>query len=186
MSQAEISDTTSPSRRALLAGAPAAAAAALAGGTIANTVAIGMAKTAEVDPIFVAIEHERAAYADYLATAAAADIDDPIPPPLRDDPDFEEANKRRVARPEHKAWWARWKEADAAHTEAAQRLWTAREAFLQTRPTSVAGLIAFIDHIEGPFSSGDAGEAFWDENEKELAVPTLAAAVRDLISGRQA
>jgi hypothetical protein len=47
-------------------------------------------------------------------------------------------------------------------------------------------LIAFIDHIEGPFSSGEAGESFWDDHERELAFPTLAAAARNLIGGRQA
>jgi hypothetical protein len=64
--------------------------------------------------------------------------------------------------------------------------WSAREAFLQTQPTSVAGLRAYLDHIEGPFSSDEVGEANWDENEKELAFPTLAAAARALIGGRQA
>jgi hypothetical protein len=53
---------------------------------------------------------------------------------------------------------------------------------LKTRPTSVAGLIAFIDHIEGPFSAGETGEAFWDDEERELAFPTLAAAARNLIT----
>jgi hypothetical protein len=51
--------TTIPTRRALLAGAPAAAAGALAVAGIANTVAIGMSK-AEVDPIFEVIERHRA------------------------------------------------------------------------------------------------------------------------------
>jgi hypothetical protein len=40
--------------------------------------------------------------------------------------------------------------------------------------------------MEGPLSEGEIGEAFWDENEKELAVPTLAAAARNLIGGRRA
>ena len=172
---------TNQSRRALLAGAPVAAAAALAAGTTVNGLAAGLATPSSVDPIFAAIERERAAHTVYLATTAAADIDDPIPPPSRDDPDFEEANERRMARPEHQAWWARWKEADAAHTEAAQGLWAAREAFLQTQPTSVAGLRAYLDHIEGPFSSDEVGEANWDEKEKELAFPTLAAALRNII-----
>jgi hypothetical protein len=43
-----------PSSRALLAGAPAVAAAALAGGTVTNTFAIAEAKAAETDPIFAA------------------------------------------------------------------------------------------------------------------------------------
>jgi hypothetical protein len=162
---------TISSRRALLAGAPAAGPA----------LAVG-----EPDPIFAAIEHERAAYTVYLATSAAADIDDPVPPPSRDDPDFEEANKRRMARPEHKAWWARWLEADAAHNESAQTLWSARVAFLGTQPTTIAGLLAYLDHIEGPISTGDAGEAFWDEEEKNVAFPTLAAAARNLIARGQA
>jgi hypothetical protein len=40
---------TNQSRRALLAGAPAVAAAALAGGTVANAVAIGMVKADGLD-----------------------------------------------------------------------------------------------------------------------------------------
>ena len=43
--------TSTPSRRAVLAGAPTvAAAAALAGGTVANALTIAEAKTAEPDP----------------------------------------------------------------------------------------------------------------------------------------
>jgi hypothetical protein len=50
-----------PTRRALLAGAPAIAAAALAGGTVANALAIAEAKAAEADPIFAAIDRHREA-----------------------------------------------------------------------------------------------------------------------------
>jgi hypothetical protein len=177
--QTRTPEAPKASRRALLMGF-AAAATPLAP-ALAN--ALSEPAPAEVDPVFAAIEHERAAHTVYLATTAAADIDDPIPPPSRDDPDFEEANERRMARPEHQAWWARWKEADAAHAEAAQGLWAARNAFLETQPTSVAGLLAFLDHIEGPFSSGDTGEAFWDEEEHKLAFPTLSAATRNIIAG---
>jgi hypothetical protein len=53
-----MSRNTTTSRRALLAGAPAVAAAALAG---SNALAIAEAKAAEVDPIFAAIERHRAA-----------------------------------------------------------------------------------------------------------------------------
>ena len=42
----------------------------------------------------------------------------------------------------------------------------ARADFLITQPTSVAGLRAFINHIDGPFSSGDTGEALWDERKR--------------------
>jgi hypothetical protein len=139
---------------------------------------------AERDPIFAAIERERAAYADYLATGAIQDRvsdENPFPAPKRD----RRAEKKRLKSPEHKTWWARYQEAKKANTEAAQALWSAREAFLQTKPTTVVGLLAFLDHVEGPLSTGDAGEAFWDEEEHKLAFPTLAAAARNLIERGQ-
>jgi hypothetical protein len=185
---AKATDSTTPiptTRRALLAGAPAAAAAALASGAVANTVALGIPRTDGLDPIFAAIERERSAYADYLATGAIQhEVSDQNPFPERKLD--RRAEKKRLKSPEHKTWWARYQEAEKANTEAAQALWSAREAFLQTRPISVAGLIAFLDHIEGPLSTGDAGEAFWDEIEHELAFPTLAAAARNLITRGQA
>jgi hypothetical protein len=49
-------------RRAVLAGAPAVAAGALAAGTAANAVAVAMARATEVDPIFAVIERHRAAW----------------------------------------------------------------------------------------------------------------------------
>jgi hypothetical protein len=49
-----------------------AAAVALAGGTAANVAAISMAKAAELDPVYAAIERERAARADYLATSLSS------------------------------------------------------------------------------------------------------------------
>jgi hypothetical protein len=85
----------------------------------------------------------------------------------------------------HLAWWAECQKAEEANTKSAQELWSAREAFLQTQPTSLAGLRAYLDHIEGPLSTGEAGEAFWDETEMPLAFPTLAAAARTLIGGAQ-
>jgi len=45
------SHSQKPSRRDLLAGAPAAAEAGLAVGSVANIVAVAEAKAAEVDPI---------------------------------------------------------------------------------------------------------------------------------------
>jgi hypothetical protein len=143
---------------------------------------------AKPDPIFAAIERERAAYAAYLATGADQhQVSDQNPFPLPDGRiEDDRAQKRRLASPEHRAWWVRYKEAENAHNQSAEKLWRAREAFLQTQPISVAGLIAFLDHIEGPFSSGSAGEAFWDEKERELAFPTLAAAARQFIGGHRA
>jgi hypothetical protein len=76
MSQADSPNTTSPSRRALLSGAPVAAAAALAGGTVANAVAISMAKAGGVDPIFAVIAEHREAQEACAVAYEANDLDD--------------------------------------------------------------------------------------------------------------
>jgi hypothetical protein len=65
----------STSCRALLAGAPAVAAAALAAGTAANVIATGLAKAAEADPIFALIEEHREATREWLD---AIDTDDEV------------------------------------------------------------------------------------------------------------
>jgi hypothetical protein len=77
-------NTPIPSRRALLAGAPAAAAGALLASTAINAVAIGKARADEGDPVFAAIERERAAYAAYLVPRAIqSQISDQNPFPHR-------------------------------------------------------------------------------------------------------
>jgi hypothetical protein len=55
------STTTIPTRRTLLAGAPAVAAGALAAGTVANAMVVAMGKAAEVDPVLDVIERHRVA-----------------------------------------------------------------------------------------------------------------------------
>jgi hypothetical protein len=68
MSQADSPNTTSPSRRALLAGAPAVAVAGLAAGTVVNVLAIAEAKASTLDPIHALIaEHIEAVKADHQA-----------------------------------------------------------------------------------------------------------------------
>jgi hypothetical protein len=190
-------ETLITTRRAILADAPAAAAAALAGGMVANALAIAEAKAADVEPepvvvlqrgamalaqvtqatqpapVYAAIKAERGAFSGYCATGevqSRIEADDPCPLKILEGraPSARSIAKR-LAHPAFKVWQARHKEAEDAHTESAQELWAAREAFLQTQPTSLAGLRAYLDHIEGPYSHGDAGEAFWDENEMELA-----------------
>jgi hypothetical protein len=135
------------------------------------------------DPTFTAIEAEREAYAGYLATGEVQtrmNKQNPFPSPKGEALDRRK-NAKRLAHPSHKAWWAEYKKAEDVHTASAQEFWAAREAFLKTRPITVAGLRVFVDHIDGPFTHGSAGEAFWDEEEMELAVPTLIAAVRSLV-----
>jgi hypothetical protein len=126
-----------------------------------------------VDPVFAAIERERAAYAAYRRVdEAQSEISDEQPP-----------KRRKKA---HMAWRVRFLEREEAHTKVYGEMCDAREDFLKTQPTSVAGLRAFIDHIDGSFSSGDTGEALWDEVEKEVAFPTLSAATRNIIARGQA
>lgn len=69
MSQADERPTTIPTRRALLAGTPAAAAAALAAGTAVSGLAIARATPSEPDPIFAAIAEHRAAVKAYIAAS---------------------------------------------------------------------------------------------------------------------
>jgi hypothetical protein len=79
MSQTEKPTTTIPTRRALLAGAPVAAAAALTAGTAVNSLAVAVAASSAPDPIFVAIAAYRAAVKAYSAACeadAAGDADD--------------------------------------------------------------------------------------------------------------
>jgi hypothetical protein len=141
---------------------------------------------AGVDPVFAAIERERAAYAAYLVTSTIqSQISDqnPFPAPRSEN---RRAEKKRLKSPEHKAWWARYQEAEEADRKTYNEMCDARADFLKTQPTSVAGLRAFINHIDGPFSSGNTGEALWDETEAEAAFPTLAAATRNIIARGQA
>jgi len=190
MSQATDRPTTIPSRRAFLAAGPAVAAAALAAGGAVNIIATATARQPAPDLVYAAIKQEREAHAAYLVTGeilSQISGQDPCPPtPGKNGKYDDKANAKRMARPDVKVWWARSQEADAAHEKSAQQLWSAREAFLQTQPTTVAGLFAFLDHIDGPFTEGSVGEAFWDDNERELAFPTLAAGVRALVDGRRA
>jgi hypothetical protein len=175
-----------PSRRALLMGFAAAAspiAPALA--TALREAPPSLPTPSVPDPVYAAIEHERNACADYHATEEMQSRicdENPCPPKLRRGrPLSDRSEARRMKRPEFKAWRARYEEADAAHSKSIGQLFAAREAFLQTQPTTVAGLVAYLDHIDGPISTGSPGESWWDEAEKELAFPTLAAAARALI-----
>jgi hypothetical protein len=164
---------TAPSRRGFLAVLGAGAASAV-------IPAVG---AAPVDPTFAAIKAEREAYAAYLATGEVQSrISDQDPDLIAVKPGVVPRKRRKTAAV--KAWWAEYKEAEAVHEKSCQEFWAARETLLQTQPTTVAGLRAYLDHIDGPFSHGEAGEAFWDDDEREIAFPTLAAAVRSLVDGR--
>jgi hypothetical protein len=176
MSKINQVTTTSLSRRKALAGLSVAIAAGAA----------ALPAAADADPVYAAIKRERDAFADYCITyEAQSRINDQNPLPLSEGDNYEAVRKavaKRRASPEFEVWWARYEEAEDAHTVSAQKWWSAREDFLQTQPTTSAGLFAFLDHIDGPFTSAPAGEACWDEHEWEMAFPTLAGACRNLIT----
>jgi hypothetical protein len=66
MAKAIEPTTTNPSRRARLAGAPVAAAAALAAGTAVDSLAVAVAASSAPDPIFALIAEHRAAVEDHV------------------------------------------------------------------------------------------------------------------------
>jgi hypothetical protein len=184
-----IPEAPQASRRALLMGFAAAAtpmAPALANALSESAPAVAM--PSEPDPVYAAIKHERDVYAEYCATDAIQSQigdEDPCPLKLRQGrAPSDRSLAKHLARPDVQAWLVRYREAENEHSKSCKQLFGAREAFLQTQPTTVAGLVAYLDHVEGPISTGSPGEAWWDEIEKELAFPTLAAAARKLIVGQ--
>jgi hypothetical protein len=148
--------------------------------TMAGTATIRPIEPSEPDPIYAAIKAEREAYAAYLATGEAESrINDQCPDRIVVKPGGVPRKRRKTAAV--KAWWAEYQKAEAVHQKCLTEFFAARSTFLQTQPSTVAGLRAFVDHIDGPFSHGHGCEAFWDEHEMEMACPTLTAAVRSLV-----
>jgi hypothetical protein len=189
MTKATEPNTTSPSRRALLAGAPVAAAAALAGGTVANAVAIGMAKAAEVDPIFAAIERHREAvrvHEEAMAHFRALAVNDRPMPFLetveeRTDWVRQEMEQRRGTPRDiaYKAWCA----ASDVVGEATTRL-------LDTRSTTLASAVAALEYwaefMEFTFDDDNHDYDFLDTDIHSVFVTNIAVALRDIIERGQA
>jgi hypothetical protein len=162
---------TKQSRRALLVGAPVAAAAVLAGGTVADAVAIAAAKAGDLDPIFAAIEAHRTAV---LAVNAADDV----------------TCKMRGSGPD-------WDAASQASSEATDDEMDALREVLSCRPKTIEGVIALLDHLGQPQFLRDcrdpatvlSGAHAWydDEQDEVKAFPEhLAAALRNIIERGQA
>jgi hypothetical protein len=88
-----------------------------------------------------------------------------------------------IARTERgKAWRAehRYDELDAAVSAAQDAWWNLQEELLQTRPTSITGLLAFLSHL----SKADKDE--WMDEWAALAFPTILASIRSLLPGAAA
>jgi hypothetical protein len=67
-----------------------------------------------------------------------------------------------------KAWWAEYKRAEGAHGEATGTWYDAQTDFLKTQPTTVAGLLAFVNHVDS-HCDPDKG---WDDEWGNDAFPT--------------
>jgi hypothetical protein len=117
------------SRRAILTAAPVVAAAALAGGAVANAVAVSMVKAGEGDPIFAVIDQYRAAVRWRMVTMwktwdfASED----------DHPEFADR------------YDPYWEEQEKIYDAAFAGEWAAFDAVFETIPTSVAGVAAVLE-----------------------------------------
>jgi hypothetical protein len=119
------------SRRAILTAAPAAAA--LAGGALANSVAIGTVKTTGIDPIFVVLAEHREAVKAYLSAAAVAGgLVDHTPEGIA---------------------------ASSAEEAAIKLEYAAFTTVLTTDPTTLAGTVALLDHVGQDHFLGEAPDA---------------------------
>jgi ABC-type glycerol-3-phosphate transport system substrate-binding protein len=142
-----MTTTRNTSRRALLAGAPAAAAGALAAGTAVNAVAVAMAKAAEVDPMLAAVDRFKAAVE---ARIAILDAEEEIL-------DAEEDLK------------GEWEKAD---TKSFKAEWNAFHEMLDTTPTSIAGIVAVLDVLgNDPYDVGNRSAASWAYGGSEVKCP---------------
>jgi hypothetical protein len=163
MTKADLNTTPIPSRRAVLAAGPAVAVAALAGGTAANAVVIGLAKAGEVDPIYAAIEDHKA------ACAAARQMGDLLGELSPSD--------------------AQYKSVDAQHSTAFQQEKRTVAALLSCPPTTIAGAIAVLTHVgQAEWMFGDNSDetiltgAHESDIEEAKAFPAhLAAALCNII-----
>jgi hypothetical protein len=113
--------------------------------TMAGTAAtIRPIEPFEPDPIHAAIKAEREAYAAYLATGEVQSrISDQDPDPIAVKPGAVPRKRRKTAAV--KAWWAEYQKAEAVHQKCLTEFFAARSTFLQTQPSTVAALRAFVD-----------------------------------------
>jgi hypothetical protein len=192
MTKADLNTTPIPSRRAVLAAGPAVAAAALAGGTAANAVAIGMAKAGEIDPVFAAAERLRAALEEYDAAHAHFNAMDALYPRETEPDDFMDWTiEQRYA----------WQDAEIARREGGPRdiaydrwndqcekLNEATEALIATIPTTAAGIAVALEHWS-EFSDRISGDGEFDFLELDCGsrlLTVVAGALCNIIARGQA
>jgi hypothetical protein len=148
-------DTTT-SRRALLAGAPAAAAITLGSAILANGFATAIAGTAEVDPIYAAMAAHSEAIAHEMACHKASSALQQTTPDDRQT--WHLIVGYSETPPAGCADAPDWVASQLAILAAYNRRDEAIEALAATTPTTLAGALDFLDYLGSPEFSG-AGES---------------------------
>jgi DNA-binding SARP family transcriptional activator len=156
-------------RRAVLAGAPAVAAGALAAGTAASAFAVAMTRATEVDLIFAVIERHRAASEIREAAHEHFLAMDALYPREADPEEFEEwsVEQRRAWRQEEIARckknprnvaYDRWNEDCNAVDKITAEL-------VATTPTTIAGIAALLGYWSEIMEEDTIDRAFEDTQE---------------------
>jgi hypothetical protein len=173
MTKATERSTTNLTRRAALAGAPAAVAAAMVAGAAVNAIAVAVGSASE-DHIFACIkEYEAAVCARRIALEATWDG--------YAGPELE----AHLTENKHQAYW---EAAEEAHDEAFAREWDTFDALFVTLPTTVGGVAALLDKLgTSPYAPDDPSDESVFEwaigNQRENAnhlLRTLATALRNM------
>jgi hypothetical protein len=88
-----------------------------------------------------------------------------------------------IARTERgKAWRAehRYDELESSASAAQDAWWNLQQKLVQTQPTSIDGLLAFLNHLS------TANKDEWMDEWADLAFPTIFASIRSLVPGAAA
>jgi hypothetical protein len=185
---------TKQSRRALLAGAPVVAAAALAAGTTVTGFAAGLATPSSSDPIFAAAERLRGALERYDTARAHFETMDELYP-SQDEPepdgfdDWSVAQRmvwrsaemtRRKETPRDSAWQRMSDQYDEV-----DRL---SDALVATAPTTIGGVAFVLEYwAELMAHDGDSGDFnFLDLDCGSRFLAGVAAALRNIVARGQA
>jgi hypothetical protein len=159
MSQADSPNTTSPSRRTVLAGISVA--------SIPFAVAVEKLLAANTDPAFAAIAAHHQAMRHETATGRAVDRVLEALPEDRTTWHFMDSPDRRTP-PHDCADAPEWIKVQQDMSDAYARRYDAVVGLLTTEPTTIAGAVALLEHVGSP-------EFPWDEGDSHT--PILFAVV---------
>jgi hypothetical protein len=189
------------SRRALLTAAPVAAAAVLAGGTVATVAVLGIARAGEVDPIFALISaYDHAANEEMVAYRESNKLEKALPKEQRTWSIHFGGDSERRWPPEGCADAPEWIDAQLAIGEASERISDRMLALLTTAPTTIEGAAVLLERLEdAAFPEErdlDCAESlistmgnWYDERVEEAAAEvhsTLATALGNIVARGQA